>query len=154
EAAGALAGVRVEHRLEAICTRGGYTVVDDSYNASPESMLAAFELLTERPRSGRLLALLGEMRELGQAAPVAHESIGRRARDVFAKGGVGDLGPGGRWARAAGATCCRTNRRPFDGRAITRSQATSCCSRLRTGLAFTRSCTSWWAQVRPIETLD
>lgn len=102
EAAGALAGVRVEHRLEAICARGGYTVVDDSYNASPESMLAAFELLTERPRSGRLLALLGEMRELGQAAPFAHESIGRRARDVFDKVAVVDLGHGRLLAQAAG----------------------------------------------------
>lgn len=102
EAAGALAGVCVEHRLQMISAPGGYTVVDDSYNASPESMLAAFELLSERPRSGRLLALLGEMRELGQAACPAHEWIGRRARDVFARIAVLDAGHGRLLAQAAG----------------------------------------------------
>ena len=101
EAAESLAGVRVEHRLETICARGGYTVVDDSYNASPESMLAAFELLTERPRSGRLLAVLGEMRELGEAAQAAHESIGRRARELFDRIAVVDAGHGRLLAEAS-----------------------------------------------------
>lgn len=103
EAAGALAGVRVGQRLEVIRARGGYTVVDDSYNASPESMLAAFELLRERPRSGRLLAVLGEMRELGQAAPAAHELIGRQAREVFDEIAILDAGYGRLLAHAAGA---------------------------------------------------
>jgi UDP-N-acetylmuramoyl-tripeptide--D-alanyl-D-alanine ligase len=103
EAAGALAGVRVGQRLEVIRARGGYTVVDDSYNASPESMLAAFELLRERPRSGRLLAVLGEMRELGQAAPAAHELIGRQAREVFDEIAILDAGHGRLLAHAAGA---------------------------------------------------
>lgn len=102
EAAGALAGVRIGQRLEAIPARGGYTVVDDSYNASPESMLAAFELLKERPRSGRLLAVLGEMRELGQAAPAAHERIGRQAREVFDEIAIVDAGHGRLLAQAAG----------------------------------------------------
>ena len=103
EAAGALAGVRVGQRLEVIRTRGGYTVVDDSYNASPESMMAAFELVRERPRSGRLLAVLGEMRELGQAATAAHKLIGRRAREVFDEIAIVDAGHGRLLAQAAGA---------------------------------------------------
>ncbi len=103
EAAGALADLRVEQRLETLRACAGYTLVDDSYNASPESMLAAFELLADRPRSGRLLALLGEMRELGALAPAAHESIGRRARDVFACIGVVDTGHGRLLAEAARA---------------------------------------------------
>jgi len=103
EAAGALAGVRVGQRLEVIRTRGGYTVVDDSYNASPESMMAAFELVSERPRSGRLLAVLGEMRELGQAATAAHKLIGRRAREVFDEIAIVDAGHGRLLAQAAGA---------------------------------------------------
>jgi len=102
EAAGTLAGVRIGQRLEAIPARGGYTVVDDSYNASPESMLAAFELLKERPRSGRLLAVLGEMRELGQAAPAAHERIGRQAREIFDEIAIVDAGHGRLLAQAAG----------------------------------------------------
>lgn len=103
EAAGALAGVRVGQRLEVIPARGGYTVVDDSYNASPESMMAAFELVRERPRSGRLLAVLGEMRELGQAATAAHKLIGRRAREVFDEIAIVDAGHGRLLAQAAGA---------------------------------------------------
>jgi UDP-N-acetylmuramoyl-tripeptide--D-alanyl-D-alanine ligase len=79
----ALAGVRVEHRLQEVNTSAGYTILDDAYNASPESMLAAFDTIAERPRSGRLLAVLGEMRELGSLAEEAHRRVGRRAAEVF-----------------------------------------------------------------------
>jgi UDP-N-acetylmuramoyl-tripeptide--D-alanyl-D-alanine ligase len=102
EGAAALAGVGVEHRLEERSTVAGYTVIDDAYNASPESMLAAFETVAERPRSGRLLALLGEMLELGPEAPGAHEGIGRRAREVFDRVAVVDVGHGRLLAQAAG----------------------------------------------------
>jgi UDP-N-acetylmuramoyl-tripeptide--D-alanyl-D-alanine ligase len=66
-------------------------------------MLAAFETVAERPRQGGLLALLGEMRELGSLAPEAHERIGRRARELFDRVAVVDAGEGRRLARAAGA---------------------------------------------------
>jgi len=99
----ALASVAVKHRLEEHRFPGGYVLVDDSYNASPESMLAAFATLAERPRGGRLLALLGEMRELGPLAPEAHERIGRRARELFDRVAVVDVGEGRRLAEAAGA---------------------------------------------------
>lgn len=102
EAARALAAVGVEHRLEERAAPGGYTVVDDAYNASPESMLAAFEAVAERPRSGRLLALLGEMRELGSLAPEAHRDVGVRAREVFDRVAVVDAGHGRLLAEAAG----------------------------------------------------
>jgi UDP-N-acetylmuramoyl-tripeptide--D-alanyl-D-alanine ligase len=103
EGAPALATVAVKHRLEEHRFPGGYVLVDDSYNASPESMLAAFETVAERPRQGGLLALLGEMRELGSLAPEAHERIGRRARELFDRVAVVDAGEGRRLARAAGA---------------------------------------------------
>jgi UDP-N-acetylmuramoyl-tripeptide--D-alanyl-D-alanine ligase len=103
EGAAALARVRVPHRLEARPAAGGYTVIDDAYNASPESMLAAFEVCRDRPRSGRLLALLGEMRELGLAAPVAHDHVGRAAGAIFDRVAVVDTGHGRRLAQAAGA---------------------------------------------------
>ncbi len=102
EGAAALAGVRVAHRLEERAAAGGYTVIDDAYNASPESMLAAFEVCRERPRSGRLLALLGEMRELGLAAPVAHQLVGRQAGAIFDRVAVVDTGHGRHLAEAAG----------------------------------------------------
>lgn len=103
EAAAALAEVSVEHRLQERRTSEGYVIVDDAYNASPESMLAAFEVLHERPGTGRLLAVLGEMRELGSLAPEAHRSVGRRAAEVFDRVAVVDIGEGRTLAEAAGA---------------------------------------------------
>ena len=79
----ALAGVRVEHRLQEVITPAGFSVVDDAYNASPESMLAAFDTVAEGPRPGRLLAVLGEMRELGPLSEDAHRRVGQRAAEVF-----------------------------------------------------------------------
>ena len=81
--AAALGEVRVEHRMEEKSTPAGYTIIDDAYNASPESMLAAFDTLAERPRSGRLLAVLGEMRELGSLSDSSHRRVGQRAAEVF-----------------------------------------------------------------------
>jgi UDP-N-acetylmuramoyl-tripeptide--D-alanyl-D-alanine ligase len=98
----ALASVDVEHRLQDIEAPDGYTIVDDAYNASPESMLAAFEVVAARPRSGRLLAVLGEMRELGSFADQSHRIVGQRAREVFDRVAVIDLGHGRVLAEAAG----------------------------------------------------
>jgi UDP-N-acetylmuramoyl-tripeptide--D-alanyl-D-alanine ligase len=81
--AAALADVVVEHRLQEITTPAGYTIVDDAYNASPESMLAAFEALHENSHRGRLLAVLGEMRELGGLAEESHRQVGRKAAKAF-----------------------------------------------------------------------
>jgi UDP-N-acetylmuramoyl-tripeptide--D-alanyl-D-alanine ligase len=100
--AGALADVHVDHRLEERTAPAGFTVVDDAYNASPESMLAAFDALAERPRTGRLLAVLGEMRELGPLAEESHHQVGRRAREVFDAFCVVDTGNARLIAEAGG----------------------------------------------------
>lgn len=76
----ALGGVRPELRLRIHRTPEGWTILDDSYNASPASMLAALDLLAELP--GRRLALLGEMRELGAAEVEGHREVGRKAASV------------------------------------------------------------------------
>jgi UDP-N-acetylmuramoyl-tripeptide--D-alanyl-D-alanine ligase len=81
--ANALADVRVDHRLQEIAAAGGYVIVDDAYNASPESMLAAFDAVAASPRTGRLLAVLGEMRELGSLSEESHRRVGQRAAEVF-----------------------------------------------------------------------
>jgi len=101
-AAAALAGVTVLQRLAELSAPGGFTVVDDTYNASPESMLAAFATVAERPHGGRLLAVLGEMRELGPIADQAHREVGRRAGQVFDAVCVVDVGRGALLAEAAG----------------------------------------------------
>jgi UDP-N-acetylmuramoyl-tripeptide--D-alanyl-D-alanine ligase len=56
----------------------GVTIVNDAYNASPESMRAALQTLAQLGKNGhRTIAVLGEMAELGQFSPEAHDSIGR-----------------------------------------------------------------------------
>ena len=83
QGAEALKQVSVEHRLEEVPVVGGFSIVDDAYNASPESMIAAFEALAESPRRGRLLAVLGQMGELGALSEESHRRVGRRAAEVF-----------------------------------------------------------------------
>jgi UDP-N-acetylmuramoyl-tripeptide--D-alanyl-D-alanine ligase len=107
-AAPALADVAVGQRLQEVEAAAGFTIVDDSYNASPESMLAAFETIAERPRRGRLLAVLGEMRELGALSEEAHRRVGRRAGEVFDEVCVLDVGFGKVLVEAAGATLVAT----------------------------------------------
>ncbi len=70
-------------RLVAVKTRQGALVLDDTYNASPESMLAALNLLNELP--GRKIAVLGGMNELGQYELLGHNKVGIRAAEVVDK---------------------------------------------------------------------
>ena len=58
---------------------GEYTIIKDCYNAGPESMEAALNVLGNKP--GRRIAVLGEMLELGQCAPAEHYRIGRIAAE-------------------------------------------------------------------------
>ncbi len=83
EGAAALADVEVAHRLQELPVAAGYSIIDDAYNASPESMLAAFDAMAEAPRRGRLLAVLGQMGELGALSEESHRRVGRRAGEVF-----------------------------------------------------------------------
>ena len=99
----ALSHVEVDHRLQEIKAPAGFFVVDDAYNASPESMLAAFAAMSDRPRSGRLLAVLGEMRELGGLADESHRVVGLHAAKVFDAVCVIDGERAGILAQAAGA---------------------------------------------------
>jgi UDP-N-acetylmuramoyl-tripeptide--D-alanyl-D-alanine ligase len=68
-------------------------LVNDSYNANPISMRAALDHLASLEASGRRLAVLGEMRELGPEAAAYHREIGEyaRSRGVERIIGVGEL---------------------------------------------------------------
>jgi len=67
-------------RMVAVHTQQGALILDDTYNASPESTLAALNLLSEM--EGRKVAVLGDMLELGQYEQVGHERVGLRAAEV------------------------------------------------------------------------
>ncbi|HQF62232.1 MAG TPA: UDP-N-acetylmuramoyl-tripeptide--D-alanyl-D-alanine ligase [Anaerolineaceae bacterium] len=67
-------------RLMAVHTESGALVLDDTYNASPESTMAALNLLNEL--SGRRIAVLGDMLELGPYEKQGHELVGIRAAQV------------------------------------------------------------------------
>ena len=67
-------------RLVAVRSEGGALILDDTYNASPESMLAALNLLDEL--DGRKVAVLGDMLELGPYERGGHEMVGLRAGQV------------------------------------------------------------------------
>ncbi|MDY0211539.1 MAG: UDP-N-acetylmuramoyl-tripeptide--D-alanyl-D-alanine ligase [Desulfuromonadaceae bacterium] len=69
-------------RLEVRELNAGITVLDDSYNANPQSMLAALEVLAHWPVSGRRIAVLADMLELGDAAAYCHAEVGGRAAQV------------------------------------------------------------------------
>jgi len=81
-------------RLEVQRRSDGVTIINDAYNANPESMRAALRTLVSlaRPEHGRTWAVLGAMRELGAAAIEEHDAIGRLAvrLDVHRLIAVGD----------------------------------------------------------------
>ncbi len=67
---------RAPHRSTLI-DAGRWTILDDTYNAAPDSMIAALDLLATLP--GRRVAVLGEMVELGSESDASHRSVGRHA---------------------------------------------------------------------------
>ena len=59
---------------------GGITIIEDCYNASPESMRAAIDVLktiSKSKKGARMTALLGDMRELGDNSAEFHKEVGR-----------------------------------------------------------------------------
>lgn len=93
DAAAALAGFAgTDMRLQCLF-RGDLTVINDAYNANPQSMRAAAAVLAEQPGRRRVL-IAGDMRELGPTAEALHAQTGRAvaAAGVDRVVGVGPLG--------------------------------------------------------------
>jgi UDP-N-acetylmuramoyl-tripeptide--D-alanyl-D-alanine ligase len=69
-------------RGEQVALPGGGSVVNDAYNANPDSMRAALLDLAERAGDRRRVAVLGEMAELGQSSEEYHREIGTLAAEL------------------------------------------------------------------------
>ncbi|WP_277242740.1 UDP-N-acetylmuramoyl-tripeptide--D-alanyl-D-alanine ligase [Mycolicibacterium obuense] len=70
----------VSRQRMAVTTRGdGVTIINDAYNANPDSMSAGLKALAWMGREGRTWAVLGEMGELGEDSITEHDRIGRLA---------------------------------------------------------------------------
>jgi UDP-N-acetylmuramoyl-tripeptide--D-alanyl-D-alanine ligase len=88
----------VSGRLEPVPCGGGGLVINDTYNANPQSMEVALRILAERrgsaARHRRGIAVLGDMGELGEESDRAHENAGRLAATL----GIDELYAVGRYA--------------------------------------------------------
>ena len=73
---------------------GGVTVIEDCYNANPDSMKAAISVLASSKAPGRRICVLGDMLELGENAEKFHKEVGAAAGKVadavFTKGGFSE----------------------------------------------------------------
>jgi len=67
-------------RLVSVRTRSGAMILDDTYNATPESTIAALDLLDEL--RGQKIAVLGDMLELGKYEEAGHKQVGQKAAEV------------------------------------------------------------------------
>lgn len=102
ECAAALKGARISGwRMETFSISDDVLVVNDAYNANPESMAAALKTARWMARRGRLMAVLGHMAELGPISREEHERLG----ELVVRVGVDRLitvgGPAAAIARAA-----------------------------------------------------
>lgn len=83
----ALEQVHVPDKRMQIFTRAGVVVLNDAYNANPDSTKAALEVLNSIPAKGKRIFVFGDMLELGETAQAEHEKIGELLKnypvDVF-----------------------------------------------------------------------
>ena len=94
---------------------GPWHVVNDAYNASPMSMKAAIETLSELVKDGRKIAVMGDMLELGDVEEEAHREVGRQLGEhkfaaVVTRGKLGALiAEGAKGSGIAEAYCCESH---------------------------------------------
>lgn len=77
---GALDGRGKRHLLK-LADGSHYTLIDDSYSGQPEAMIMALQNLSKAKTSGRKIAVLGKMAELGNTSQARHQEIGKVIAD-------------------------------------------------------------------------
>lgn len=82
DAARALESVEVPGARMRVVRAGEITILDDSYNAGPDSMRAALETLRDFPNAKRRVAILGAMKELGSFSEEEHRKLGALASQI------------------------------------------------------------------------
>jgi UDP-N-acetylmuramoyl-tripeptide--D-alanyl-D-alanine ligase len=85
---------RSRWRMEVRRRADGVTIINDAYNANPESVRAAIEALAHLARDGRAFAVLGHMAELGDTSRARHEETGEFAAQVLGPGLAGLIAVG------------------------------------------------------------
>ncbi|WP_127360986.1 UDP-N-acetylmuramoyl-tripeptide--D-alanyl-D-alanine ligase [Actinacidiphila soli] len=91
------AGTLSRWRMEVVDRPDGVTVVNDAYNANPDSMRAALRALAAMGRGRRTWAVLGEMAELGGESLTEHDAVGRLAVRLNVSKLVAVGGPAAAW---------------------------------------------------------
>jgi len=100
------------HRMAVTERPDGIVVIDDAYNANPESMRAGMQTLAKMAGKRRSVAIIGEMRELGPGALQAHDEVGRLAVRL----NIDKLVVVGRGAKAAHSSAVQEG--SWDGEAV------------------------------------
>lgn len=77
----------VHQRMEMHVLKDGRVIIDDTYNANPRSMVAAVRTVCQAGRGNRVVAVLGDMKELGPETQSLHLDVGR----AIGSFGVGEL---------------------------------------------------------------
>src|SRR5437764_878022 len=85
---------RSRWRMEVHQRPDGVTVINDAYNANPESVRAAIDALAHLAHGGRAFAILGHMAELGDTSRASHEDIGEYAARIGDSGLAGLIAVG------------------------------------------------------------
>ena len=67
-------------------TLGGVCVINDAYNSNPDSLQAALETLKSFPVRGKVIAVLGDMAELGESSEPAHSEAGEQVAKLGLNG--------------------------------------------------------------------
>jgi len=80
----------VKGRLHVVQTENGINIIDDTYNANPQSMVAAIQTHTAVRKSNRGFMVFGDMLELGEQAEALHHHVGMTAGEACRRSRCGE----------------------------------------------------------------